>query len=614
MPRPKKNASNSPAAVVSALAKARGDERLTLAHVTHEAVEQLGGIGTVLEGMIISPVYQQQVKRTILIGPTSTHGAVDPHSRLGDHGEVLYSSVDNIDKLNLADKLRPIEWAFNTAIVYGKRHYNPPGLNLTGEAEVLLIDTFRINPDRLNRFKFKLWDRFGLPSWKYESAWDYEEYMRLAEPCYYALLAILHREDLPCVMFSHEFMGMPAVLQAIHDGPTKFRTVFHAHECSTVRRLVEDHPGHDTMFYNVLRQARQLKLHVDDVFGSVDSYFRHGLISRTHLCDGLIAVGDFVRDEFRFLGPKFDDIPIDVVYNGLPVIPCNMKSKQSSRSMLQDYSEKLLGYRPDVLMTHITRPVISKGLWRDLRVCHELDRLLGEEHRKGVLYILTTGGGVRRPQDVYSMEEHYSWPRNHREGYPDMVGPEVGLGRDADDFNAKHNNIQVVLVNQFGWSQSRIGKRLSAKMDIADLRRGTDVEFGMATYEPFGISPLEPLSCGAICVVSSVCGCKGFVDHVTGNKGTPNVIVADFTQLDHDLSLDELKLMTQAQRDAMEWKVAAEVAHHLAQRLPRNEQQMQELIDTGKKLVSRMGWDQVLEEGMIPMLQRIRAMPVNHER
>lgn len=135
-------------------------------------------------------------------------------------------------------------------------------------------------------------------------------------------------------------------------------------------------------------------------------------------------------------------------------------------------------------MTHITRPVISKGLWRDFRVCHELDRLLGQEHRQGVLYILTSGGGVRRPQDVLSMEEHYGWPRNHREGYPDLVGPEVGLGRDADEFNARHSNIQVVLVNQFGWSQSRIGKRLPAKMDISDLRRATDVEFGMATYEP----------------------------------------------------------------------------------------------------------------------------------
>jgi len=142
--------------------------KLTLAHVTHEATEQLGGIGAVLEGLITSPVYQRAVGRSILIGPTATHQAVDPQHRLGDHGEVLYSSVDEIDTLGLGAKLRPIEWAFETAIVYGKRTYAPPGTNRTGEAEVLLIDCFRHNPDRLNRFKFRLFETFGLDSAKYE--------------------------------------------------------------------------------------------------------------------------------------------------------------------------------------------------------------------------------------------------------------------------------------------------------------------------------------------------------------------------------------------------------------------------------------------------------------
>ena len=44
--------------------------KYTLAHVTHEAVEQIGGIGTVLEGLMTSPVYQAQVRRSILVGPT----------------------------------------------------------------------------------------------------------------------------------------------------------------------------------------------------------------------------------------------------------------------------------------------------------------------------------------------------------------------------------------------------------------------------------------------------------------------------------------------------------------------------------------------------------------
>ena len=474
---------------------------------------------------------------------------------------------------------------------------------------------FRVNEDRLNVFKHRLWETFGIDSGQYENAWDYEEYTRLAEPAYYALLALMRPEDLPCVLFSHEFMGMPTALQAILEGQDQFRTVFHAHECATARRIVEDHPGHDTMFYNVLDQARDQGRYVEDVFGALDGNLRHALVSRAHLCDGVIAVGDRTRDELQFLNSHFDDQPIDLVYNGVPAMKVDLADKLKSRAMLLEYSKRLVGYTPDVLMTHVTRPVISKGLWRDLKVCHELDRSLAEQGKTGVLYILTSAGGVRRPQDVLAMEEHYDWPRHHREGYPDLVGPEGDINRDIEAFNKNHQAIQAVLVNQFGWSHSRIGKRLPVDMDIADLRRATDVEFGTATYEPFGISPLEPLGSGAVCVISNVCGCQGFVAHVTNNQGTPNVIVADFTRLDQPQSIDELKSMGQEHRNHIEDIVAADVAKQLMDRLPWTDAQRQALIASGQALVAKMGWDQVIEESMLPMLNRIRnsattAVPV----
>ncbi len=583
------------------------DQRLTLAHVTHEAVEHLGGIGTVLQGMMTSPVYQKQVKRSILVGPSANHMSTDAESRLGAHGKVLYSSVDAIDRSGLAHKFRPIEWAFNVAITYGTRRYEMPGESRTGEAEVLLIDVFRFNPDRLNIFKLRLWESFGIDSGRYESAWDYEEYVRLAEPAYYAILALLGDDPNPCVLFSHEFMGMPAALQAILDGQQRFRTVFHAHECATARRLVEDHPGHDTMFYNVLRQAMARGQSVEDVFGDQSHLLRHALVSRAHLLDGVVAVGDWTKEEMRFLSPRFDDKPIDLVYNGVPAMHVDLDSKTASRRMLIDYTNTILGYRPDVVMTHVTRPVISKGLWRDLKVCHEMERLLAADDKTGVLYILTSGGGVRRQQDVLRMEQSYGWPAAHRFGFPDLVGPETDLWRDIDAFNAGHTRIQAVLVNQFGWSRSRIGKRLPENMDIADLRRATDVEFGMATYEPFGISPLEPLGSGAVCVISNVCGCKGFVDHVANGSGEPNVIEADFTMLDHPRTIDELLRMDRRERDAIEQKVAGEVARRVYDALPRDDQQRRRLIEGGQALVARMGWDQVLEEGLLPLLHRLVA-------
>ena len=579
----------------------------TLAHVTHEAVEKIGGIGAVLEGLMISPVYQRHVRRSILIGPTSTQMSMDPQKRLGAEGQVLYSSIDAIDEVGLGGKLRPVEWAFNVSIVYGRRRYESESEGRSGEAEVLLIDVFRANPDRLNVFKLRLWETFGLDSSRYDSSWDYEEYARIAQPAFYALQALLTKEDLPCILFSHEFMGMPTALQAILDGQDSFRTVFHAHECATARRVVEDHPGHDTMFYNVLTRARAQGLYVEDVFGKKDDQLRHALISRSSLCDGVLAVGDETRNEMLFLGPNFDHQPVDLVYNGVPAMKVDLASKQRDRQMLLTYSQALLGFEPDVLMTHVTRPVISKGLWRDLTVCHELSWRLAEQNKRGVLYILTSAGGVRRSQDVAAMASNYGWPRQHRQGYPDLVGPEVDICRDIDAFNAGHRNVQVVLVNQFGWSPRRVGRIVPAGMDMAALRCATDIEFGMATYEPFGISPLEPLGAGALCVISNVCGCQGFVQDATDGKGTPNVVVADFTKLPEDHPIDELLTMGQSWRDEIEQAVAAEVAATIMERLPWTDAQRAALIESGQVLVGKMGWDQVIEQKLVPVLKRVAA-------
>jgi len=579
-------------------------KQFTLAHVTHEAVEQIGGIGAVLEGLMISPVYQKHVKRSILVGPLWSHNEVDPTKRLGEEGNVLYSSIDQIDTDGLGDKLRPIEWAFNVKIVYGTRKYDQPSQKRSGEAEVILIDVFNVNHDRLNIFKHRLWETFGLDSGQYEGAWDYEEYVRLAEPAYYALRALLSDKDTPCILFSHEFMGMPAALKAIMDGNDHFRTVYHAHECPTARRLVEDHPGHDTMFYNVLDEAKQQGLYLDDVFGSQDDALRHAFVKRAHLCDGIIAVGDRTRDEIKFLSNRFDKKPVHIVYNGLPAMHVNIRNKKKNRRMLAEYAAKLLGYEPDVLMTHVTRPVISKALWRDLRVCHEMDSHLAKKNQTGVLFILTTAGGVRRNADVQQMHKQYKWPRNHRTGYPDLVGPEETINADIEAFNEGHEAIQVVLVNQFGWSRQRVGPDVPKDMDFASLRCATDVEFGMAVYEPFGISPLEPLSCGAICVISSACGCEGFIRHVAGGLDVANVISPDYSPPIGRTMADK-QAIGWKERDEIESVVAADVAKELVKRLPQNDEDRKALIDSGQALVARMGWDQVVEEGLVPLLAEI---------
>ena len=588
---------------------ARTQPQLTLAHVTHEAVDQVGGIGTVLQGLITSPLYRRRIRRSILIGPAMLPATTDAEARLGELGQVLYSSADAIDRSDLGPLLQPIEARFNVAIVYGRRRFDQTDHQNAADAEVLLIDVHHINRQRLDTFKLQLWQTFGLDSSRYEGAWDYEEYVRLAEPACDALLALLGESDEPCVIFAHEFMGVPTALAAKTRSEPRFRTVFHAHECATVRRLVEDHEGHDIMFYNVLERARHRGLFVEDVFGPQDHQFRHALISRAYLCDAVIAVGDRVRDELKFLNHHYDRKPIDLVYNGVPAGTPDLAVKLRSRRMLQQFTVRLGLEEPDVLMTHVTRPVISKGLWRDLTVCHELDRALATQGRRAVLFILTSAAGVRPPAAVSAMQQQYGWPRRHHEGYPDLVGPEIDIHHDIVPFNAEHRAVQIVLINQFGWEAPRIGHGLPDATDMADLRRATDVEFGLATYEPFGISPLEPLSSGAICVISSVCGCRGFVRRVHEGTEPRNVVCADFTRLDRDLDIDPLKAMTRGERDRIEHAVAAGVAGNILDRLPSSDRQRGALMESGQKLAAQMGWDPVIRSDLLPLLERLVQTP-----
>ncbi len=584
----------------------------TLAHVTHEAVEKMGGIGTVLEGMMTSAVYQSAVRRSILVGPMGGHHFESPLRRLGPHVNVRYSSADHIDFDGLGRIFHPIQWAFGVHIAYGMRTYEKNGHSRDGRAEVLLIDVSNPNREQLAIFKMRLWDQFGIDARRYEHDWGFEEYCRLAEPAYYALSAIIPTNELPCIILSHEFMGLCTALKAVMDGGDAFRTIFHAHECATARRIVEHHPGHDTAFYNMMRQAAAEGRFVDDVFGDQSSFMRHALISRAHELDAIIAVGDPTAEEMRFLNPETRAGRVNLVYNGLPAFFSDFGEELNSRRLINEWAQRVIGYRPDVLMTHVARPVISKGFWRDLKVLSHLDKKLSQEGRTGLLIIVTCGAPPRAFDVVNRLAREYGWPWNHREGYPDLAGPEIELHRLVQHFNAAHTNVKVMLVNQFGWTRETLGDAAAEGMSFTTLRQAADVEFGQSVYEPFGIAQFEPLGSGAICVASSVCGCVTSYQHVLerlgdAGKDFKNVIVADYTALDRPMSIEELRAMTQQQRDRIEERVAAEVAVELFRRLPRNEADARRLLETGGELADGMSWDTVMAEGMIPLLTRVVA-------
>jgi glycosyltransferase involved in cell wall biosynthesis len=579
----------------------------TLVHVTHETVSKVGGIGAVLRGLFTCKSYLDAVGRSILVGPLFTTAGPVSH-RLGENSEVLYSSPDGFSNTGYGPAFRKIQNYYNAGIVYGRVTFVDKRTGIKSSPEVVLIDVTRIDKKPINEFKKQLYEEFGVASDLHEHLWEYEQYVRLAPPALAVLKAIGIDKDSTTVI-AHEFMGMPTALAAILDTSSDFKTAFYAHEVATMRHIVENHPGHDTTFYNAIRQACENGLYVDDVFGDQSSYFKHTLVEAARFCDSIYAVGDHVIEELGFLGSEFKTADIDAVYNGIPAYEIAVNDRLKSKRKLQQYCENILGYRPDYVFTHVTRLVTSKGLWRDLRVLEHLDREFRKQDKDGVLFLLSTEVSRRRSSDMYNAESAYHWPVAHREGWPDLSGGEAIFYTAVQEFNAKSGNIKVTFINQFGFDRKSCGRRMPEDMEFMDIRKGSDVEFGMSIYEPFGIAQLEPLSFGGICVISSVCGCAGFVRDVSGEQdpaAVKNIIVADYTNIE-DRSfpeIEDLLLIDRAVRDRIEAGESEKVAMQILARLPKDEAEIENMIQTGYALAKNMSWDVVVRNYLLPSRQR----------
>lgn len=577
----------------------------TVVHVTHEAIQKIGGIGAVLQGLLTSRTYLKAAPRNILVGPFWPSDARG-EQRLGPDSEVLYSSLDSLYRSPLAGRFREIEQEFGVSIIYGRRRFHDRESGVTSHPEVLLIDVTRFDADKIGVFKYELYKTFGIESARYQDIWDFEQYTRLARPAIAALHALgACSVQEPCVILSHEYMGMPTALAAILDPMrAQFRTIFYAHEVATMRRIVEHHPGHDTMFYNLMRAAITAGHYVDEVFGDQNSYYKHALIKAARHCDGIFAVGDYVQKEIRFLSADFASVDCQIAYNGVPHWPVSVAEKMASRRKLQAYCRNLLKFEPDYVFTHVTRLVPSKGMWRDLRVLEHLEPMLRERGESAVLFALSTEVPPRRPEDIRRMEQLHHWPVAHREGLPDLSTGEAAYYQGVQEFNACSRNIKVVFINQFGFDHRVCGERMPVDMEFMDIRKGSDVEFGQSIYEPFGIAQVEPISFGGICVFSNVCGCAGFVNKAAGGP-TPNVIVADYTDLpEKTIRSEELLAIGQPQRDAIEHAVAEKVALELIQRLPRTPEEFEPFVQRGQEIAERMSWEAVAQEYVVPGIQR----------
>ena len=566
-----------------------------IAHVTHEAVEKVGGIGAVLQGLLTSRAYRESVERSILVGPLFDPSSAQP---LGPRGTLLYDRISGVGDPAAARALEEVEREHGVRLVYGRRPL-APGVAV----EAVLVDV-TTPPERLGGFKHELYRRFGLTSDRYEADPEYEQYVRLAGPAFDAVSRLV-RAPTPCCVVAHEFMGLPTAFKSILSADPRFTTLFHAHEVATVRRIIEGSPGQDVMFYNALCAASETGAGLEEVFGSQDDYFKHALVRRAWRCDRVLAVGDLVMRELAFLGGEFRSGPPALVYNGVEAEEISPGDRKSARAALARFAERLLGFRPDYVLTHVSRLVQSKGLWRDLLVCRALDDLLVRRGRSAVLVVLATAAGRRDPGAVRRMAAGYGWPLVHREGFPDLAGGEEDFDRQVRRFNARSRAVKVVFVNQFGIDPDAWGGGMPG-IGFADLRHGSDAELGQSIYEPFGIAQIEPIGFGGTSVVSDVCGCLGFLRASAGDGvAGRGYIRADYTRLDRKPSLaGALEIGAEARRRA-EAVRSRQAARQLADLLQGAEGRLAENLRRGYEIASRMSWERVAGEYFLPVLRQL---------
>jgi hypothetical protein len=575
-------------------------------HSTHEAGIKLGGIGAVLDGLLSQAAYNEGVKRTILVGPLNTADDLDmsrlfaPRNNFRAHYMTWLGENDVAPEL--AQAFNQVERDYHVYIVYGKKKFG------AYEHEVLLIDPHNANPASVSETKYFLGEKFGIDSFRYQSDGEYNWYLAAAAPSFAALGALVNWQPGRAVLLAHEWLGLPMAFAAIHRQPGAYKTVFYAHEVATMRPIVESDGGHDTRFYNVLKRARQENLYVYDLFGDQSWNYRHAMLTAAGGFDAFLAVSDVTMNELQFLSPQFAARPISLVYNGVPAQTINLDQRWVAKDHLAQYAQNLLGFRPTWVFSHVTRMVLSKALWRDIRVMEHLDNLLAARGESAVLFTLSsTIPAGKSSDDVWGWEREYGWPAWHHWGNGDLVGLEIDYWRAIQEFNSRAQASRIVLVNQFGWSRDRCGGRMPAEMEYADIRRGPDVEFGQSIYEPFGIAQLEPLSFGALCCLSTSCGCAYAIEK-SGGLELNNIVLADYITLPYGWeypTAGSILNIGSYERNQIEAAESYRAAVKIIERLPRQGHDAWVLLEKGRALAEKMSWKVVAEQQLLPALQSL---------
>jgi hypothetical protein len=106
--------------------------------------------------------------------------------------------------------------------------------------------------------------------------------------------------------------------------------------------------------------------------------------------------------------------------------------------------------------------------------------------------------------------------------------------------------------------------------------------------------------------VTGICGCAGFARAVTGGKDVPNVIYADYTELNGDagMEIEQMLRIDKEYRDKIERKISQKIALEICARLPKNDDESYKMLRSGYEIAKHMGWDAVAENYVLKSIHK----------
>lgn len=419
-------------------------------------------------------------------------------------------------------------------------------------------------------------------------------------------------------LFAHDWVGVPVYWAAQLSGAPPGQSVYFAHEARIFRLLAEGalvdwadvldqvccHEGHDAALYPYLRRAAAAGWDLDRMFpggGGFQTIPYHRLGREAGRFDRIVTVGRLVRDELRVALRPPDRPDIALCPNGIPSPRVTADEAWESRRRLAAVAEQATGFAPELVVTGVMRPELSKAPWRMVGLLREL----AGRGRRVCCFWLSAPRPRPTAEQVARWAADYGWPLDHRPGPAgDLRAEERALWRAIERLNHDFaGTAHLLYVNQFGWGPGLLGALDPLESSFADLRRGTDVELGLSVYEPFGIAPLEPYFAGAQCLLSDACGCA---HELLALGAGETVVIGRFTA--HDLDPAEVD---DAARRAIEERVYGELAEALGSRLPPAAGPLDESAWLARRAAQlaavapyreALSWRAAVERGLLPAL------------